>query len=107
MNSPSSSAPRSMFDLWIGSGMWSEVASDRKGLRCAEQLAKIEGATLRAYFDDGGKLEVMMLEQPTGERTEMPAEQVLALTAMARRELAAELGQTFTRGPASRFTGRR
>lgn len=96
-----------MFDLWIGSGMWSEVASDRKGLRCAEQLAKIEGATLRAYFDDGGKLVAMTLEQH-GERSEMSAEQVLALTAIARRELAAELvGQTFTRGPASRFTGRR
>lgn len=90
-----------MFDLWIGSGMWSEVASDRKGLRCAEQ--KIAGATLWAYFDDGGKLAVMMLEQATGERTEMPAEQVLALTAMARRELAPKL----THGPASRFTGRR
>lgn len=94
-----------MFDLWIGSGQWSEVASDRKGLRCAQQLAKIEGATLRAYFDDGGKLVVMTLEQPDGGRTEMTAEQVMPLVAVIRRAMDEEANGIL--GPASRFMGRR
>lgn len=94
-----------MFDLWIGSGMWSEVASDRKGLRCAQQLAKIEGTTLRAYFDDGGKLVAMTLEQPDGERTEMTAAQVMPLVAVMRRAMDEEAKGIL--GQASRFTGRR
>lgn len=89
-----SEQPRSELDLFLGTGAWSEVTTDREGQRCVEQQQPGQEAwqasTLRAYFSDGGALVAMKVTDPAGEVTEMPAA-VIAMMAAKVQEAAAAL----------------
>lgn len=69
-------------DLFLGTGEWREdiMASSRPGFRCVVKEDQ-NSTTLRAYFDDGGRLALM--EAKVGETmVELPAS---VLTGMAAK----------------------
>ena len=68
-------------ELFIGTGEWREdiMTSSRPGFRCVVKEDQKNNTTLRAYFDDGGRLALMVAT--VGETlVELPAS---VLTGMA------------------------
>lgn len=101
--------PSTERDLFVGTGQWREVESDREGRRCAiqEQQTITGRLELRAYFSaQDGRLCELFVVTSDGQRLQYDPTVVAALAAQAA-QAAAESSATDTHGRARRFTWRR